>query len=144
MTPTSVWEALAAAGALGIQLRLDGNRIQARLPDGDKTRLSETLDCLRANREQLVAVLRERREVPPMPAGLKLVSWNPKDPPILIESCSVVVEVPLFIRSTLTQLSVAMSNRNRWIGWTVEQLMNRLNQAGVVVELNQPHAGTRS
>jgi hypothetical protein len=84
MTVTSVWEALAAADALGIQLRLNGTRIQARLPDGDHIQLSKVLDCLRANREQVAAVLRKRAKVPPMPACVRLVSWNPKEPPVLI------------------------------------------------------------
>ena len=144
MTITSASEAVAAAEAIGIQLRLNGDRIQARLPDGYLGQVSEILDCLRANREQVIAVLRERAEVPLMPAHVRLVSWNPKDPPILIESCSVVVEVPLFIKSTLAQLAAAMSDPKRWTGWTAEQLVNRLNQVGVVVELDQPHAAARN
>jgi len=136
MNRAAAWEALAAAEGLGIKLRLDGNRIQARLPEGDQDRFSNILDRLRANREEVAAVLRQRTVAPPMPPRVRLVHWSPKEAPIAIESCSVVVDVQLFIRSTLAQLSTALANHSQWVGWSVPQLVDRLRQAGVIVEVD--------
>jgi hypothetical protein len=36
-----------------------------------------------------------------MPKGVRLVQWPPKVPPVAIESCSVVTDVPQFIQTTL-------------------------------------------
>jgi hypothetical protein len=144
MSHTSAWEAVEAAKALGIQLRLEGNHVHARLPQGDQDRFSKILDQLRANRESVAAVLRQRTMAPPMPAHVRLVRWDPKEAPIAIESCSVVVDVSLFIGSTLKQLGVALADRKRWTGWTVPQLVDRLRQAGVVVEVDQPDVAGRS
>jgi hypothetical protein len=138
MSTASAWAAVAAAEAVGIQLRLNGDRIQARLPDGDNRHLSEILDRLRINREQVAAVIRERAKVPPMPPHTRLVNWNPIAPPVMIENYSIVVDVPLFIRSTLGQLGVLLGDGKRRVGWTVPQILDRLRQVGVVVEIDKP------
>jgi hypothetical protein len=61
--------------------------------------------------------------------------WNLKEPPVAIESCAVVIEPALFARTTLEQLSIALQNPKRWIGWSVSQLVERLAQVGVAVAL---------
>jgi hypothetical protein len=70
-----------------------------------------------------------------MPPGVRLVAWSLKEPPVLIETSAVVVNPELFARSTLMQLEKALANPTRWVGWRVEQLMDRLGQVGVVVNL---------
>jgi hypothetical protein len=67
--------------------------------------------------------------------GIRLVEWRLKEPPVLIECASVVVNPPLFARTTLAQLGTALANPTRWVGWTVEQLIDRLAAVGVVVIL---------
>jgi hypothetical protein len=91
-----------------------------------------------ANRESVNPVLTQGFAAPPMPPHIRLVEWNPKEPPIAIDTCSVVVDVPLFIKTTLEQLSAALTNHKRWVGWSVPQLADRLQQAGVVVEWDGP------
>jgi hypothetical protein len=83
-------------------------------------------------------VLRQHSQVPSMPPQVRLLDWSPKEPPIAVESCSVVVDARLFIRITLAQLGVALAKPRRWMGWSVPQLVDRLRQAGVRVELEQP------
>jgi hypothetical protein len=144
MSTASAWAAVAAAEALGIQLRLNGDRIQARLPEGDNGHLSEILDRLRINREQVAAVIRERTKVPPIPPHTRLVNWNPIAPPVMIENYSIVVDVPLFIRTTLGQLGVLLADGKRRVGWTVPQILDRLRQVGVVVEIDEPPTSDRS
>jgi hypothetical protein len=76
-----------------------------------------------------------RSDSPLMPPGVRLVAWSLKEPPVLIETSAVVVNPELFARSTLMQLEKALANPTRWVGWRVEQLMDRLGQVGVVVNL---------
>ena len=70
-----------------------------------------------------------------MPPGVRLISWNLKDPPVAIETCAVVIGTALFARTTLEQLRIAIEKPTRWVGWTVPQLVDRLAQVGVVVAL---------
>jgi hypothetical protein len=90
-----------------------------------------------ATRESVDPGLTQGFTAPSMPPHIRLVNWNPKEAPIAIDSCSVVLDVPLFIRSTLEQLTTALTNPKRWVGWSLPQLVDRLRQAGVVVELER-------
>jgi hypothetical protein len=138
VTQALAWEAVAEAEALGVRFRLDGDRVRARLPDDEQGRLAAVLKRLRENRDGVAELLRRRASVPPFPPGVSLVEWNPKQPPIAIETCAVVVDVHLFISSTLLQLDAALTHRKRWVGWSVAQLVDRLRQVGVVVKVTEP------
>jgi hypothetical protein len=72
-----------------------------------------------------------------MPSGVRLLTWNLKQPPVAIETCSVVIDPALFASSTLEQLRIALENPKRWVGWTVPQLIDRLAQVGVIVALEE-------
>src|SRR2546430_13150067 len=56
-----------------------------------------------------------------LPPGVRLVSWNLKNPPIAIETCSVVTDPALFAKTTLEQLREALANPRRWVGWSILQ-----------------------
>ena len=76
-------------------------------------------------------------EAPPMPEGVRLISWEPKAAPVGIDVCSVVLDVPKFVQSELSALDSRLNNP--WTirgGFTVPQILDRLAQAGVVVALN--------
>ena len=49
-----------------------------------------------------------------------------------------MVQTNLFARTTLARLVAAIANPERWVGWTVPQLVDRLAQVGVVVALESP------
>ncbi len=68
-------------------------------------------------------------------AGVRVINWSLKEPPVAIETCAVVVDPALFARTTLEQLGLALANPKRWMGWTVSQLIERLAQVGVSVAL---------
>jgi hypothetical protein len=90
-----------------------------------------------ANPKSVDAVLTQGFAAPPMPPGIRIVHWNPKEPPIAIDSCTVVADVALFIKTTLEQLTTALTDQKRWVGWSLPQLADRLRQAGVVIELGK-------
>lgn len=75
-------------------------------------------------------------EVPTMPKGVRLIAWEPKPAPVAIDVCFVVVDVPEFIEKELLALDSRLNNP--WTihgGFTVPQMLDRLAQAGLVVEL---------
>jgi hypothetical protein len=119
--------------AVGGVLTIHGDRIRCRIPE-DATPL---LEELRTRREAVLLLLRERSAAPSMPLGLRLVQWNLKDPPVLIESSAIITDSEVFARATLEQLQIALENPKRWVGWSVPQLIERLSQVGVLVVLQR-------
>lgn len=84
----------------------------------------------------IVAHEKDRSATPPMPKGIRLVRWEPKTAPVVIDVCSEAVEVPKFIESELRMLDSRLNDP--WTirgGFTVPQMLDRLAQAGVEVEL---------
>jgi hypothetical protein len=128
-------------------LSLQGDRIHYSVPSGSREAF-DLLDVLRKHREAVRMLLVRRiaaqrinpllgssQVVPAMPAGVCLVTWNLKEPPVAVDICSVVTDTELFAHSTLEQLRVALSEPERWVGWSVPQLIDRLAQVGVTVLL---------
>lgn len=73
--------------------------------------------------------------IPTVPVGVRLLTWDLKEPPVAIDTCSIVTDPALFATATLTQLRTAIANPKRWVGWSVPQLIDRLAQVGVTVAL---------
>jgi hypothetical protein len=123
---------------LGVQLRVEADKVVMRFPAEElRNELSGQLAYLRTHRHEVMNFLRERDVIPKMPPGVQLVSWNLKEPPVAVEVCSLVTDSALFARTTLDQLRTALAQPKRWLGWTVPQLIERLAQVGVTVEVSQ-------
>ena len=135
---TSAAAIVAEAESVGIRLRLVDGKIKAAFPADLRLRLAPLLERLRANRNEVAELLKKRSDIPPMPPGVRLVAWEPKQPPVILTRLSVVIAVPLFIRSTLEQLEDALAGK-QWLAgnWSVAELIDRLSQVGVVVLLEQ-------
>jgi len=76
-------------------------------------------------------------KIPPlMPPGVRLVKWEPKDPPIAIVRMGVVIEVHKFIRAALRELRARLEGKNFLAGnWSLHELIDRLEQVGVLVSV---------
>ncbi len=126
-------EIVSEIEALGGCLSLDGDdAIRYRMPEDAAHFLNE----LRAQKSEVVLILRKRKEIPPMPAGARLVHWEPKPAPVVLTQSSVVTEVDRFIRMTLLELKAALAGK-RWQSghWSVRDLVDRLEECGVRVEI---------
>ena len=136
MTDPAGLKVVAEAESKGVRLRLAGGKVKAAFPASAKHEVDLLLERLRRNRDEVVEILRGRSEIPSMPAGVRLVCWNLEKPPVAIERCSVVNDPALFARRTLEQLQVALEGKNCLAGnWSIRELVDRLEQVGVVVEL---------
>jgi hypothetical protein len=132
----SVIEVVSEVEAAGVALQLCGDKVRIGFPDVQRRHeLAEQVAFLRAHRDEVTGFLRDRATVPAMPPGIRLLAWNLKEPPIAIESCAVVVSPTLFAKTSLVQLGTALANPARWVGWSVQQLIDRLRQVGVDVAL---------
>jgi hypothetical protein len=134
----AVAQALMEVETLGVELRMEAEKVVMRFPAEElRNELSGQLAFLRMHRHEVMNFLRKREVIPLMPRGVRLVEWNLKEPPVAIEVCAVVVNPSMFARTTLAQLGVALAEPSRWVGWTVPQLIDRLAQVGVAVEVSQ-------
>ena len=73
-------EILAMVSAAGGLLWLERGKVRARLPES----LRPMVDKLREHKGEIIELLAPR---PAMPAGVRLVSWSPKDAPIQLSRC---------------------------------------------------------
>lgn len=129
MNALELMQAVETAGGV---LTLSGDRLRYGLPE-EATAL---VDCLREHRDEIVRLLREQEEIPRMPNGVQLVSWCPKEAPIVITRWSVVADLHRFVRSTLQELEAALAGNN-WLAsnWSVQELVDRLEQVGARVRI---------
>jgi hypothetical protein len=133
----NVAEVVNQVEATGSTFRVDEAKVRVWYPGGVEQRqeLIREIAFLRAYREEVARFLQDRAIVPEMPPGIRLIHWKLKEPPVAIDSCSIVTGSARFARTTLEQLRIALTQPKRWVGWSVPQLIDRLAQVGVVVAL---------
>lgn len=124
----------------GITARVDGETLLLKpreaLDDDLLARIKEHKP------EILVALRNPPAAIPAMPPGVRLIAWELKKPPVAIETCAVVTDPALFARTTLEQLGTALAHPKRWVGWSTAQLIDRLSQVGVDVEIKDGKGGS--
>ncbi len=126
--------------AAGVSFRLDGDKVRVCYPDEQRREeLAGQVALLRDRRAEVTAFLKARSTVPKMPLGVRLVSWEPKPAPVILTHCAVVTDVDRFIRTTLLELKAALAGK-RWLAGhrTVRELVDRLEQCGVQVQIESP------
>ncbi len=129
---TSVHELIALVERGGGKFMIDGDRLGI----SPATAAAPVLEELRQRKAELMVELARR---PAMPAGVRLVSWSPKDAPVRLSECSTVTDVDLFISSTLRQLEAALEGRSWQAGnWGLYGLLERLALCGCIVALDDP------
>jgi len=129
-------EAVNEVEAAGVAFRLDGDKVKLWYPDDvGRDQLADYIAVLRQHRTQVAELLKARNSIPKMPNGVNLVRWRLKSPPVLVEVSAIVTDPAKFAKTTLEQLGQALAVPNRWVGWSIPQLLDRLSQVGVVVTL---------
>jgi hypothetical protein len=120
---------------LGGILAIDGDRIHCTLTDEAESLVPE----LRKIRDEVFRVLQDRgRPQISMPAGVRLLRWDLKPPPVEISRVSVVLEPQRFAETTLRQLEAAIQRKPWNAGnWSVRDLVERLEQVGIQVHVEE-------
>ena len=133
---------LEAVRELGGELVLEGNRLRYSLPDCPEAR--ELLEQVRRDREAIKSLLRDLQEQAPsleeikasLPPGVRLLSYQPKDPPFAVAPVSVVTNAGKFYRSYLADLRVALTKPKGYRWPSVIDILAKLADAGLQLELN--------
>jgi hypothetical protein len=130
-TAENVIERIEVAGGM---LVLNGDRIRCRVPE----EVAHLVEDVRVHKGEILAVLKKREETPAMPPGVRLLRWQLKPAPVILTHFAVVTNVRRFISMTLLELKAALSGK-RWLAGhrTARELVDRLEQCGVIVEINQ-------
>ena len=129
MQAAEILDVVSDAGGL---IWLEGEKVRARLPET----LRPLVRTLREHKFEIIELLVQR---PPMPAGVRLIRWEPKVAPVQLSPCSTVTDVDLFICSTLRQLAAALEGRSWQSGnWGLSGLLARLEACGCRVALDNP------
>ena len=118
--------------AAGGRFMIDGDRLGIVPRDAAMPVLEE----LRRHKTELIVELARR---PKMPAGVRLIRWEPRDAPVQLSECSTVTDVDRFIRSTLQQIEARLRGKDWLAGnWTLSALIDRLSAVGCFVVLDDP------
>jgi hypothetical protein len=129
MTAVEVLHAVEEAGGL---LALNHGRIKYTIPKPASWLVTE----LKHNREELIELLRKNEAPPSMPPGVRLLSWEPKNPPVAIVRMGIVSNVDKFVEATLRQMRARLEGRDFLAGnWSLRELVDRLEQVGVAVSV---------
>lgn len=110
---------------LGGTLAIDGDRIRCALTDEAQVLVPE----LRRIRDEVFRALQDRgRPQISMPAGVRLLRWALKPPPVEINTISVVLDPQRFAETTLRQLECARSCGKVGAGRRASASCNSRNQ----------------
>lgn len=83
--------------------------------------------------------IKREPSVQTLPRGLRLVRYEPKQPPICIESYAVVSDVEKFIEAELRELDARLHNPIQIrAGWGIFTILDWLRQCGVELEIVWP------
>jgi hypothetical protein len=123
---------LAAVRETGGQIWVEAGNLKYRLP----AEKSDLIPMMRELKSEILELLSER---PAMPAGVRLVHWEPKADPIELPQGSVVTDVEKFIGTTLAQLDAKLNGKSWQAGnWPLSTLIERLAACGCIVALDDP------
>jgi hypothetical protein len=131
-------EIIAQIEAAGGVLNLKGESITYEVP----AQVRPLLVQLREQKTDAVQILRERQAVsraidcPALPHGIRIIRFEPKQPPVLIESYAVVTDVRKFIETELRELDGRLHAPVQIRGgFGIFTILDWLAQCGLEVEI---------
>ena len=76
---------------------------------------------------------------PPLPKGVLLIRYRPKDPPVAISPISVVTDLEKFIRVCLSELDARLNHPVQIrAGASVFEILNKLAEVGLELAIDGP------
>jgi len=122
-------EIIRTIESVGGELWIDGERLGYRVPESAVYLVDEIL----VSKWELLDLLHQR---PLMPAGIRLMRWQPATPPVRLNGFSIVTNTEMFIRRTLEQVEARLAGNDWQAGHlSLTELIERLAAVGVIVAL---------
>jgi hypothetical protein len=125
---------------LGGQVFLDGGRLRYRIPDTPEA--DQVIEEIRQNREAVLEMLREKESNPPgleevkamLPAGVRVLSYQPKPVPFAVAPVSVVTNAGRFFRAYLRDLAWRVEHPEGHAAGPLPDILAKLAEAGLEIE----------
>jgi hypothetical protein len=145
----TVGEAIDLVAEVGGSLQLEGDQVSLSLPQNcPPDAESAILASARANRDALAALLREMAsKAPPLeevkaslPAGVRLVSYQPKEAPFPVALTSLVTNAGRFYRAYLRDLKARLEKPEGYHCLLLPDIFNKLADAGLELAFEPPAA----
>jgi hypothetical protein len=130
---------------LGGELFLAGDRLKYRIPAGNPE-ARQLLAEIRRDREAVIAMLRDIESKPPpleevtamLPAGVRLVSYRPKEAPFAVAPVSIVNDAGKFYRAYLADLSRRLAMPEGYYSPPLADILGKLADAGLELKVDGP------
>lgn len=147
MTAFDVIDRLAA---LGCAVRVEGEKLKVRGPN--LPQVGELVSELRARRDDALAILREAESNPPslqevkatLPAGVRLVFYQPKQAPFAVAPVSVVTNAGKFFRAYLRDLKARLEKPEGYHWPPLTDILSKLSDAGLELRIETPAVRCKS
>ena len=126
---------------LGGTLWLEGEKLRYRIPPTPEAR--EIIAEIRQDREAVKELLRDAESKPPslaevkaaLPAGVRLMSYQPKAAPFAVAPVSVVTNAEKFYRAYLRDLKARIQNPKGYHVAPLADILAKLAEAGLELEV---------
>jgi hypothetical protein len=126
---------------LGGSVYLDGEKLRYRIPATDEGR--RLAGEIRANREAIREMLRERESKPPtleevmasLPPGVRVVRYEPKESPFAVAPVCVVINAGRFYRAYLAALGWRLAKPEGYHCAPLADILGKLADAGLELAL---------
>jgi hypothetical protein len=117
---------------------LDGERLRYRIPVDDPE-ARQLLAEIRQNRAAVIAMLRDAETRPPaleeatamLPAGLRVLRYEPKAVPFAVAPVSVVTNARTFFRRYLKDLAWRLAHPDTYAAPPLADILTKLADAGL-------------
>jgi len=123
---------------LGPEIRRLKPELLKKLNDASSDTLFDGLETRLDGERDDVRRVRAPAECPPLPAGVKLVRYCPKAPPVAVQPCSIVTDVDKFIRSYLRDLGFRLEHPKAYACAPLPEILAKLAEVGVELEIDAP------
>jgi hypothetical protein len=138
MEHLTVGAAIDYVAEVGGSLRLEGERLKLRLP-GNCPAENIIVETIRANRDVVAAMLRERESKPPsleevtamLPAGVRVRKYEPKAVPFAVAPVSVVTDAGKFFRAYLKDLAWRLAHPDTYAAPPLADILVKLADGGL-------------
>ncbi len=149
----TVGEVIDRVAEVGGRLRMEGERVLLTLP-GNCPPDTEAIirETVRANRNAVAAILHDMASAAPrleeikaaLPAGVRLVSYQPKEAPCVVAPVSVVTDMGKFFRAYLRDLAWRVEHPDGRAAPPLADILSKLGDAGLELAVDAvPHANLK-
>lgn len=136
---TLLLDAIIEFELLGGEFILEKDHLEVQYPRRQMGALTPVLATLRAHRHEVAILIRGRHsggvsapaQCPRLPAGVRLVKYVPKNPPVAVGAINIVTDVDMFIRAYLADLQHRLQHPKTYACATLPEIIAKLAEVGL-------------